>query len=73
MYESGTSRCDYVVFVGSTDVIFANRKYLVTVDPDLNVITIAVKVPATLAHLHYGSVQTTGRATKDEVLDAFRT
>jgi glyceraldehyde-3-phosphate dehydrogenase (NAD(P)) len=44
-----------------------------TVDPELDVVTMAVKVPETLAHLHYWSVQMTRRATKDEVLDAFRT
>lgn len=43
-----------------------------SVDPDLDVITMAVKVPETLAHLHYWSVQLTRRATKDEVLNAFR-
>jgi glyceraldehyde-3-phosphate dehydrogenase (NAD(P)) len=43
-----------------------------TVDPDLDVVTMAVKVPETLAHLHYWSVQMTRRASKDEVLDAFR-
>jgi glyceraldehyde-3-phosphate dehydrogenase (NAD(P)) len=43
------------------------------VDPDLNVITMAVKVPETLAHLHYWSVQLTRNASKDEVLEAFRT
>jgi glyceraldehyde-3-phosphate dehydrogenase (NAD(P)) len=32
----------------------------------------AVKVPETLAHLHYWSVQMTREASKDEVLDAFR-
>jgi glyceraldehyde-3-phosphate dehydrogenase (NAD(P)) len=32
----------------------------------------AVKVPETLAHLHYWSVQMTRLATKEEVLDAFR-
>jgi glyceraldehyde-3-phosphate dehydrogenase (NAD(P)) len=32
----------------------------------------AVKVPETLAHLHYWSVQMTRQATKEEVLDAFR-
>ena len=30
-------------------------------------------MPETLAHLHYWSVQTTRPASKDEVLDAFRT
>lgn len=43
-----------------------------SVDPDLDVVTMAVKVPQTLAHLHYWSVQLTRAATKDEVLDAFR-
>jgi glyceraldehyde-3-phosphate dehydrogenase (NAD(P)) len=43
-----------------------------SVDPDLDVVTMAVKVPETLAHLHYWSVQMTRRAGKDEVLDAFR-
>jgi len=43
-----------------------------TVDPQLDVVTMAVKVPETLAHLHYWSVQMTRPATKDEVLDAFR-
>jgi glyceraldehyde-3-phosphate dehydrogenase (NAD(P)) len=44
-----------------------------TVDADLDVVTMAVKVPETLAHLHYWSVQMTRHATRDEVLDAFRT
>jgi glyceraldehyde-3-phosphate dehydrogenase (NAD(P)) len=44
-----------------------------TVDPELDVITMAVKVPETLAHLHYWSVQMTRPASKDEVLGAFRT
>jgi glyceraldehyde-3-phosphate dehydrogenase (NAD(P)) len=44
-----------------------------TVDPELDVVTMAVKVPETLAHLHYWSVQMTRPASKDEVLDAFRT
>lgn len=43
-----------------------------SVDPDLDVVTMAVKVPETLAHLHYWTVQLTREATKDEVLDAFR-
>jgi glyceraldehyde-3-phosphate dehydrogenase (NAD(P)) len=43
-----------------------------SVDPDLDVVTMAVKVPETLAHLHYWSVQMTRKAGKDEVLDAFR-
>jgi glyceraldehyde-3-phosphate dehydrogenase (NAD(P)) len=43
-----------------------------TVDPELDVVTMAVKVPETLAHLHYWSVQMPREASKDEVLDAFR-
>jgi glyceraldehyde-3-phosphate dehydrogenase (NAD(P)) len=44
-----------------------------TVDPELDVVTMAVKVPETLAHLHYWTVELTRPAVKDEVLDAFRT
>jgi glyceraldehyde-3-phosphate dehydrogenase (NAD(P)) len=43
-----------------------------TVDPDLDVVTMAVTVPETIAHLHYWSVQMTRTASKDEVLEAFR-
>ena len=43
-----------------------------TVDPELDVVTMAVKMPETLAHLHYWSVQMTRQATKDEVLNAFK-
>ncbi len=43
-----------------------------TVDPELDVITMAVKVPETLAHLHYWAVELTRPASKDEVLAAFR-
>ncbi len=43
-----------------------------SVDPELDVVTMAVKVPQTLAHLHYWSVQLTRAADRDEVLDAFR-
>lgn len=43
-----------------------------SVDPDLDVVTMAVKVPETLGHLHYWSVQMTRNASKDEVLEAFR-
>lgn len=43
-----------------------------TVDPDLDVITMAVRVPETLAHLHYWSVEMTRAASKEEVLAAFR-
>jgi len=38
----------------------------------LDVITVAVKVPETLSHLHYWNVQLTKKATKEEVLDALR-
>ena len=44
-----------------------------SVDRELDVVTMAVKVPETLAHLHYWSVQMTRHAAKDEVLAAFRT
>lgn len=43
-----------------------------SVDPGLNVITSAVKVPETLSHLHYWHVQLTRKATKEEMLDAFK-
>ena len=43
-----------------------------TVDPDLDVVTMAVMVPETLAHLHYWAVQLTRNATKEEIIDAFR-
>ncbi len=43
-----------------------------SVDPELDVLTMAVKVPQTLAHLHYWTVNLTRAASKDEVLNAFR-
>ena len=43
-----------------------------SVDPTLNVMTSAVKVPETLSHLHYWNVQLTRKASKEEVLDAFK-
>lgn len=43
-----------------------------TVDAELDVVTIAVKVPQTLAHLHSWSVQLTRDASAEEVIDAFR-
>jgi hypothetical protein len=43
-----------------------------SVDPELDVVTMAVKVPETLAHLHYWSVQLTRAADREEVLAAFR-
>lgn len=42
-----------------------------TVDPDLDVLTMAVKVPETLSHLHYWNVQLTRKASNEEVLEAF--
>jgi glyceraldehyde-3-phosphate dehydrogenase (NAD(P)) len=43
-----------------------------TVDPDLDVVTSAVKVPETLGHLHYWNVKLKRITTKKEVLQAFR-
>ena len=44
-----------------------------TVDPDLDVVTMAVKVPETVGHLHCWSVQLTRPAGKEEVIEAFGT
>jgi len=41
-----------------------------TVIPDLNVVTMAVKVPETLAHVHFWSVELTRKADRTEVLAA---
>ena len=43
------------------------------VDPDLDVVTIAVQVPETLGHLHAWSVELTRAASKEELLAAFAT
>ena len=43
-----------------------------TVIPDLDVVTIALKAAHTTSHLHAWSVELTRPATKEEVLDAFR-
>jgi len=43
-----------------------------TVDPELDVVTMAVKVPETIGHVHYWSVQMTRSAAKEEVLQALR-
>ena len=43
-----------------------------TVDPELDVITVAVKVPETLSHLHYWNLELTRQASKEEVIEAFR-
>lgn len=42
-----------------------------TIDPSLDVITVAIKVPETLSHLHYWNVQLSRQASKEEVLQAF--
>jgi glyceraldehyde-3-phosphate dehydrogenase (NAD(P)) len=44
-----------------------------SVDPELDVVTMAVKVPETLAHLHYWNVRLTRACSTGDVLDAFRT
>jgi glyceraldehyde-3-phosphate dehydrogenase (NAD(P)) len=44
-----------------------------TVDPELDVVTIAVVAAHTNSHLHAWSVELTREATKEEVLEAFRT
>ncbi len=43
-----------------------------SVDPELDLVTMAVKVPETLGHLHYWSVSLTRPADREEVLRAFR-
>jgi glyceraldehyde-3-phosphate dehydrogenase (NAD(P)) len=43
-----------------------------SVDPDLDVITMAVKVPETTAHVHFWNVQLTRDAKSEEVLAAFQ-
>ena len=42
-----------------------------SVDPELDLVTMAVKVPETIGHLHYWLVQMTRAASKDEVIEAF--
>ncbi|MEQ9261872.1 MAG: type II glyceraldehyde-3-phosphate dehydrogenase [Owenweeksia sp.] len=44
-----------------------------SVDPELDVVTMAVKVPETLSHLHYWNVRLSRKTTKEEVLKALRT
>ncbi len=44
-----------------------------SVDPDLDVITTAIKVPQTLSHMHYWNVKLKKQASKEEVLNAFKT
>lgn len=43
-----------------------------SVDSDLDVVTMAVKVPQTLGHLHFWNVRLTRPAAATEVLDLFR-
>jgi glyceraldehyde-3-phosphate dehydrogenase (NAD(P)) len=43
-----------------------------SVDPELDVVTMAVKVPQTLSHLHYWNVRLTRTCAIEEVLAAFR-
>jgi glyceraldehyde-3-phosphate dehydrogenase (NAD(P)) len=42
-----------------------------SVNPELDLVTMAVKVPETIGHLHYWSVQMTRPASKEAVLAAF--
>lgn len=42
------------------------------VDSELDVITVAVKVPETLSHLHYWNVQLTKKVNKNEIIAAFK-
>lgn len=42
-----------------------------SVDPDLDVVTMAVAVPTTIAHVHYWAVDMTRPASKEEVLETF--
>tara|TARA_R110002167_G_scaffold2183_4_gene11185 strand:- start:3151 stop:4164 length:1014 start_codon:yes stop_codon:yes gene_type:complete len=44
-----------------------------SVDPELDVITSAVKVPETLSHMHYWNVKLKKKTTKEAVLEAFKT
>ena len=43
-----------------------------SVDPDLDVITSAIKVPETLSHMHYWNVKLKKQTTKEEVIAAFK-
>ncbi|WP_248903611.1 type II glyceraldehyde-3-phosphate dehydrogenase [Flavobacterium sp. K5-23] len=44
-----------------------------SVDPELDVITSAVKVPETLSHMHYWNIKLKKQVTKEEVLIALKT
>lgn len=41
------------------------------VDPELDVVTIAIQVPETIGHLHAWTVELTREASKEEILEAF--
>ena len=43
-----------------------------SVDPDLDIITSAIKVPETLSHMHYWNVKLKKKTTKEEVIEAFK-
>jgi glyceraldehyde-3-phosphate dehydrogenase (NAD(P)) len=43
-----------------------------SVDPELDVVTMAVKVPQTLSHLHYWNVRLNRTASSAEIIQAFR-
>ena len=43
-----------------------------SVDPELDVVTMAVKVPQTLSHLHYWNVRLTRGTTNAEIVKAFK-
>jgi glyceraldehyde-3-phosphate dehydrogenase (NAD(P)) len=43
-----------------------------TVDPDLDVVTVAIKVPETIGHLHSWVVRLAREASQEEVLGAFQ-
>jgi len=43
-----------------------------TVDPDLDVITMAVMVPQTLGHLHYWTIQMSRPVSREELIEIFR-
>jgi glyceraldehyde-3-phosphate dehydrogenase (NAD(P)) len=43
-----------------------------TVDPSLDVITMAVMVPETLGHLHYWSIQLSKEIQREELVEAFK-
>lgn len=42
-----------------------------SVDPELDVLTIAIKIPETIGHLHAWNVELTREASRDEILAAF--